>query len=245
MTELFLYDMISDPILASFGIGVSAKQIALVLNEIPKSEEILVRINSPGGVADQAIAIHSLLSERPVTTRVEGSAASAATIVMMAGKKIEMTDLSQIFIHQATVTAMGLTEADLNMYSDMLKKVNNQIAGIYASRGGATKDEFLKMMKPGKSLDPESALELKLVDMVIGTSVDDVDAELDDFAGISNRMTNEYAKLVRKIVSHSNFVGDKQTDHSKRILQKHDPPDIERMKADYERLFGSVGSGEK
>jgi HK97 family phage major capsid protein len=104
-------------------------------------------INSPGGDAFEGIAIYNLFREHPgnVTMHVLGMAASAASIVAMAGDKIEMAEAAQMMIHSAWGMVVGNRNDMLDM-ADMLDKVDTSVAELYARRSGKPAADVIAMM---------------------------------------------------------------------------------------------------
>ncbi len=109
---------------------------------------VLVTINSPGGDAFEGVAIYNLLREHPgaVTVHVIGMAASAASIVAMAGDRIEMAPGSMLMIHSAWGLVMG-NRNDMREFADMLDKIDTAVAELYASRSGMPVADVLAMME--------------------------------------------------------------------------------------------------
>lgn len=125
--EIFLYDAIA-------WFAVTADQFVRDLAKITAST-INVRINSPGGDVFDGIAIYNALirhSARIVTT-VDGLAASAASVVALAGDEVRIADGAFVMIHNASAIAMG-NESDLRQTADVLHSIDGALAGIYARR---------------------------------------------------------------------------------------------------------------
>ena len=117
------------------GEGFTVRDVTEALTEL--EGDITVRINSGGGVAFDGIAIHSLLSQHDgeVTTVVQGIAASAASVIFMAGENRIMAEGALLMIHDASGMTLG-TEADHIKTAETLNKLSNSLAGIYAGRTG-------------------------------------------------------------------------------------------------------------
>ena len=100
------YDVIGEDFWT--GEGVTVKRIDAALRKIG-NRDVVVNINSPGGDVFEGIAIYNRLREHPaqVHVRVLGLAASAASIIAMAGDKIEVGEAAFIMIHNAWVMAVG------------------------------------------------------------------------------------------------------------------------------------------
>jgi ATP-dependent protease ClpP protease subunit len=160
--EMWLFDEIS-------WFGVSAATFVEELRAIT-SPRILVHINSPGGDVFDGIAIGSLLRGHPayVTTRDESLAASIASVIMQAGDRRVMVQHSTMMIHEARGAFWGQAD-EMRAFADLLDKVSDNIAGIYADRSGDTKGDreaFRAAMRAETWLSDVEAVELGLADEV-------------------------------------------------------------------------------
>lgn len=134
------------------GEGVTAKRIAAALRSIGAGP-VTVNINSPGGDMFEGFAIYNLLREHPgeVTVKVLGLAASAASVIAMAGDTVQMSRASFLMIHNAWVIAAG-NRNDLREIADFLEPFDRAMADIYAARTG------LDAAAIGEMLDAETWL---------------------------------------------------------------------------------------
>lgn len=134
------------------GEGVTAKRIAAALRSIGAGP-VTVNINSPGGDMFEGFAIYNLLREHPgeVTVKVLGLAASAASVIAMAGDTVQMSRASFLMIHNAWVIAAG-NRNDLREIADFLEPFDRAMADIYAARTGIDADTI------GEMLDAETWL---------------------------------------------------------------------------------------
>ncbi|SMF83257.1 ATP-dependent Clp endopeptidase, proteolytic subunit ClpP [Azospirillum oryzae] len=128
------------------GEGVTAKRISGALRSIG-SKPVTVSINSPGGDMFEGLAIYNLLREHPaeVTVKVMGLAASAASIVAMAGDRIEVGLGSFLMIHNAWGAVVG-NRHDWRAAADIFEQYDAAMADIYAARTGQPVKEVAKMM---------------------------------------------------------------------------------------------------
>jgi len=111
--------------------GISAQDLIDDLAAIPGAIE--VHINSPGGDAFDGITIYNALASRAaVTTVVDGMAASAASIIAMAGRPRIMSPGGMMMIHDALALCIG-NAAEMRDTAALLDKVSDNIAGIYAA----------------------------------------------------------------------------------------------------------------
>lgn len=158
--QVYIYDEIG----GSF--GVSAADFVEELNGIT-SKQIDVHINSPGGSLFDAIAIYNALIQHPanVTTYVDSLAASAASIVALAGDEVVTMVGAQWMIHDAMGMEMG-NAADMTAMATFLSRQSDNIASIYASKaGGSIEDWRNKMLAETWMMAPE-AVALGLSDRV-------------------------------------------------------------------------------
>ena len=132
------------------GEGVTAKRIAAALRSMGKGP-VTVNMNSPGGDMFEGLAIYNLLREHPgeVTVKVLGMAASAASVIAMAGDVVQVARAGFLMIHNAWVVASG-NRNDLVEFAEWLEPFDRAMADIYAARTG------LEAKKVGKLMDAET-----------------------------------------------------------------------------------------
>ncbi len=109
---------------------------------------ITVRLNSPGGLAYDGITIHNALlaHDGPVKCVVEGLAASAASVIAMAGQPLQMYENAQLMIHRASVIAIGNRDM-MSDAIDWLDKIDESIARTYRAKTGKALDKIMTLMK--------------------------------------------------------------------------------------------------
>jgi ATP-dependent Clp endopeptidase proteolytic subunit ClpP len=149
------------------GSGLSAKQFSDVLNEIGNGP-LLVEINSPGGNVWDGLSIYNQLRGRkaPVTTRVVGIAASIASIIALAGDKVEMADAALMMIHDPSGMASGTSE-DMRKMADALDQHAEVLVGVYAKKTGRSPESIRAAMKSETWFTTAEALAFGLVDKPI------------------------------------------------------------------------------
>lgn len=150
------------------GTGFTVKTMAAAL-EKAAGGDITVNINSAGGSFFDGLAIYNLLNEYAGTVKVKvvGMAASAASVIAMAGDTIEIGEQAFIMIHNAWVMAMGNKE-ELRVTADMLAKFDDSMAGIYAKVTGLDDKEVHKMMAATTWLDGKAALDNGFATALLG-----------------------------------------------------------------------------
>jgi ATP-dependent Clp protease protease subunit len=146
------------------GEGVTAKRVAGVLRSIGKNA-VTVNINSPGGDMFEGLAIYNLLVEHPaeVTVRVMGLAASAASIIAMAGDRVEMGLGSMLMIHNSWGMAVG-NQNDMREAANTFAEFDAAMADIYAARTGMKVAEVASLMDAETFMRAESAMEKGFAD---------------------------------------------------------------------------------
>jgi len=145
----------------------TAKMVKDSLKAIGKAP-VLVTINSPGGDAFEGIAIYNLLREHgsKVTVNVLGLAASAASIIAMAGDTIKMGAAAQMMIHSSHGLVMG-NQSDMREFADLLDSIDRSVAGLYAARSGKAEPEVLAMMQKETWLTAAQAVEEGFADIAV------------------------------------------------------------------------------
>lgn len=163
-TDIHIYDEI--------GIhGVSAKSFLEDLKDL-KGQDITVHINSSGGDVFQGQAIYTALKNYTgkVTVKIEGLAASMATVIALAADKIEMTSNSLFMIHSPMSNVFG-NKSQMRRQINALEKVESTMLNVYTKRTKLSEDKVSLMMETETWLSADEALELGFVDEVIGKVV--------------------------------------------------------------------------
>ena len=141
-----------------------------VEKEIEKANgaDLEVEINSVGGDVYAGSEIYTALKSYKgnVTTKIVGIAASAASVIAMAGKRVLISPTAQIMIHNVSSCARG-DYRDLGHEAEVLKNYNKSIASAYQLKSGMSEEELLQLMDAETWLTAKQALEYKLVDEVL------------------------------------------------------------------------------
>jgi ATP-dependent Clp protease protease subunit len=171
-----------------FGDGISAQTVSDALK--PACKSITVHLNSPGGSAFDGVAIYNLLkaSAKPVNVIVEGMAASAASIIAMAGDTITMATGSVLMIHEAMSMAFGNADAMTKM-ADTLTTVTSGIADIYVAKTGLPKAEILDMQNVETWMTADEAVAKGFATGVSKTSAVKNEFKLDAFSNVPTSLT--------------------------------------------------------
>jgi ATP-dependent protease ClpP protease subunit len=170
---LELKNAADNPVLSLYGVigdewgGVTADQFRQTLSEIDSKTPIELRIHSEGGSYFDGVAIHSQLKGRKgkVSVVVDGLAASAASLVAMAGTTIAMARHSWMMIHEARGGMYG-TEKDFRDAAERLKVTNGQIVDIYSARWKGSKADLAKAVAAETWLTADDAMSFGLADSI-------------------------------------------------------------------------------
>lgn len=144
--------------------GVTAKDFIGELRNV-KAQSITLSINSPGGSVFDALAIYNALRqhEASVTVKVMGVAASAASLIAMAGDKIIMPENAFMMIHNPINFAYGNAE-DMREMADILDKIGASLVATYVARTGLPEDEVKALLDAETWLNAEEAVEKGFAD---------------------------------------------------------------------------------
>lgn len=162
------------------GGGVTAKRISAALRSIGE-RDVTVKINSPGGDMFEGIAIYNLLRSHKakVTVEVIGWAASAASIIAMAGDEIRMGTGTFMMVHNAWGVVVG-NRHDMREAATLFDGFDAAITDIYEARTGLKRSEIVKLMDSETFMGPSEAVKNGFADLV--------DSELSAEAGDAKNM---------------------------------------------------------
>lgn len=183
-----IYDVIGEDFWT--GGGFTAKRMAAALRSIGKND-VTVKINSPGGDMFEGIAIYNLLREHPakVTIDVMGWAASAASIIAMAGDDIRMGLGTFMMVHNAWGMVVG-NRHDMTEAAALFEGFDSAIADIYQARTGMDRKAIQKLMDAETFMGPSEAVEKGFADSVNeGLSADHAETKSLDQRLMARRQT--------------------------------------------------------
>ncbi|WP_175768500.1 head maturation protease, ClpP-related [Burkholderia cenocepacia] len=141
------------------GAGVTSNRIAAALRNIGAGVPVVVNLNSPGGDFFEGVAIYNLLRQHDaeVTVNVMGLAASAASVIAMAGDKILMGDGAFLMIHNAWSVAVG-NRHDFIAAAETLAPFDDAMASLYAKRSGMSKADAAALMDKQTWISADQAI---------------------------------------------------------------------------------------
>lgn len=179
------------------GGGVTAKRVASQLRAIG-DRPVEVQINSPGGDMFEGIAIYNVLREhpQPITVKIMGMAASAASIIAMAGDTVEIGAASFIMIHNCWVLAVG-NRHDMRETAEWLEPFDQAMVDLYAARTGQVAKDVAKWMDAETFMSGSQAIERKFADALLPADA----MKTDDDAKARDREVNDLRAMELQLVS--------------------------------------------
>jgi len=146
--------------------GVTASQFVRDIKAI-KAGTIRVRINSPGGEVFDGFAIHNAIRalSANVIVHVDGLAASAGSVVALAGDEVRMAKNAYMMIHNTAGGVMGGAD-DMKKQASLLEKLDDTIAGIYEDKTGKDKEYWAGLMDAETWFTSEEAMKEGLIDAI-------------------------------------------------------------------------------
>lgn len=135
--------------------------------------DITVWINSPGGDCVAAAQIYNMLMEYPgnVTVKIDGIAASAASVIAMAGTKVLMSPVSMLMIHNPMTFAFG-SSAEMQKAIDMLGEVKESIINAYELKTSLSRAKLSRLMDAETWMNANKAVELGFADAILERSAE-------------------------------------------------------------------------
>ena len=194
-----------------WGEGITAKRIAGALRAM-NGADVTVNINSPGGDMFEGLAIYNLLREYEghVTVKVLGIAASAASIIAMAGDDIQIGRGAFLMIHNCWLYAMG-NRHDFAELVQSLEPFDTAMADIYAARSGLDIAAVQKLMDAESYIGGSDAVAKGLADSLLSAdAVSDGDEspaaalrKLDALLAKTNTPRSERRKLIKALTGNT------------------------------------------
>ena len=137
------------------------------------SGDITLWINSPGGDVFAASQIYNMLMDykENVTVKIDGLAASAASVIAMAGTRVLMSPVSQIMVHNPMTVAIGNAE-EMSKAIKMMSEIKESIINAYELKTNLPRDEISKMMDSECWMNARKAVELGFADEIMYTEKD-------------------------------------------------------------------------
>ena len=162
------------------------------------SGPILLHINSPGGDCIAASEIYTMLMDYPhdITVQIDGMAASAASVIAMAGTKVCMSPTSMMMIHNPFTCAMGDSD-EMRKAIQLLDEVKESIINAYEIKTGLSRTKLSHLMDSETWMNALKAKELGFCDEVLYTT----EGKPDDVSGFSFARRTADACLMNRVIA--------------------------------------------
>lgn len=136
--------------------------------------DVTVWINSPGGNVFAAAEIYTMLKDYKgsITVKIDAIAASAASVVAMAGDTVQMSPVAMLMIHDPSTVAMGNTK-DMEKAIEVLNEVKESIINAYASKSGLSHARIANLMSNETWMNAKKAVELGFADKILFSKKED------------------------------------------------------------------------
>jgi ATP-dependent Clp protease, protease subunit len=238
--DQWIYDWFGIP--AASPAKVSRKIDEAVRNQ---SKELTVVINSGGGSVFAASEIYTDLKSFKGTVNVEivGIAASAASVLAMAGKNVSMSPTAQVMIHNAATGTWG-DYRDMDHTSDFLQKVNQSIMNAYIAKTGKTADDLKAMMDAETWMTAQEAKEAGFIDAIMFENEINAVANIERPELVNGMLPKEVIDKMRNELANdrSRLVVNASTEtgpinNTEGVKQ---PMNLEQLKNDHPELFNQV-----
>lgn len=215
--EIWIYEDIGE---GWFG-GLSAKQFSDDLKGIGAVDLIQVRLNSSGGSLVDGVAIYNSLKRHNarVEVSIDGMAASIASIIAMAGDKIEIAYNAMMMIHEPWTIAAG-TSADFRKTAEVMDKTSDTLITTYQNKTGLDAGTIKLWMEEETWLNAEEAVKHGFADEITGASELPIAASLDK--RILAQFKNIPQELLDAVESQGSIAEEKraQSDASHKELDR-------------------------
>ena len=167
----------------------------------PADGPIVISVNSPGGDTIAASQIYTMLREYPndVTVKIIGIAASAASVIAMAGTKVCMSPTAMMMIHNPFTIAMGDSE-EMRRAGQLLDEVKESIINAYELKTGLSRTRISHMMNDETWMNPVKARELGFCDEILFSENDPQETGESMFfssASVQQRVMNSLLEKVQ------------------------------------------------
>src|SRR5574344_1633812 len=143
--------------------------------------DITVWINSPGGDCIAAAQIYNMLTtyKGNVTVKIDGIAASAASVIAMAGDNVLMSPVSMMMIHNPATIAFG-DHTEMQKAIDMLNGVKESIINAYVIKTGLSRAKLSHLMDEETWMDANKAMEFGFADDVLKRDTENVEDNVEE-----------------------------------------------------------------
>lgn len=212
-----------------FDIEATSPNKVLDALEKASGEDVEVIINSGGGDVFAGSEIYTELKsyQGNVTTKIVGIAASAASVIAMAGKKVQISPTAQIMIHNVSSRTAGDYRA-MEHEAEVLKNYNKSIASAYMLKSGMKEEELLELMNKETWFNAQQAKENNFVDEILFEESTQVVASI----GNSPMIPQQVIDTIRNMKDQFNPNISQKEDDSDFLMQQKAKLNLLKLKGD-------------
>lgn len=155
---------------------INAKDVRETLDAV--SEDIVIKLNSPGGDVFEGIEIYNYLKDHPsnITVEVTGVAASAATFIVAGADEVIMNIGTSLMIHEASTFTWG-NKSDIQKTLNALETIDESILSIYSEKTGQSNEQLEEWMNEEKWFTADEAVEFGFADSVKRNNDEPIETE--------------------------------------------------------------------
>ena len=155
---------------------INAKDVRETLDAV--SEDIVIKLNSPGGDVFEGVEIYNYLKDHPsnITVEVTGVAASAATFIVAGADEVIMNIGTSLMIHEASTFTWG-NKSDIQKTLNALETIDESILSIYSEKTGQSNEQLEEWMNEEKWFTADEAVEFGFADSVKRDNAESVESE--------------------------------------------------------------------
>lgn len=185
---------------------------AIFREELRAAEgDVVLWINSPGGDCFAAAQIYNMLMDYPgkVTVRIDGLAASAASVIAMAGTTVEISPVGMVMIHNPMTISIGDVQ-EMERAITLLAEVKESIINAYEIKTGLPREKISRLMDAETWMNAKKAVELRFADSVLyenreHLTGDEADGLIFSRAAVTNSLLSKFGqgKQMNKVDAES------------------------------------------
>ena len=173
--------------------------------------DIVLWINSPGGDCFAAAQIYNMLMDYPgsVTVKIDGLAASAASVIAMAGSTVEISPVGMMMIHNPMTISIGDVQ-EMERAISLLSEIKESIINAYEIKTGMSRAKISRLMDAETWMNAKKAVELKFADDILcgeknRPTSDEADGLIFSRAAVANSLLSKFwqAKQTNKVDAES------------------------------------------
>lgn len=208
--EIYIYQAIGE-------LDISAQGFIDKLKALDLTQTVHVRINSGGGDMAHALAIYNALNEcADVICHIDGIAASAASVIAMAGDKVVMAENALMMIHRPWSAAVG-TSDDMRKAGEVLDKFQPTLTLAYTKKTGLPEDRINALLTAETWMNAQEAIETGFADELAESMAIAASADLSVFNNVPDHLIRQHKEQAGELDEISNMVAmhnKPQTEHA-------------------------------